>query len=73
MSQSERLINDPSFSTKEVVLDMGSNTPTYYLPSYIRFLLKEIDKVSAAEMEAVISGTLLFSFHYGNIDRNIIE
>jgi hypothetical protein len=51
----------------------STDSLTYYLPCYIRFLVKEIDKVNAAEMEATLSGTLLFSFYYGNIDRSIIE
>jgi hypothetical protein len=46
---------------------------TYYLPCYVRFLIKEIERVSAGDMEASLAGTLLFSFYYGSIDREVIE
>jgi hypothetical protein len=56
-----------------VLKEPKSNRTLYYLPCYIRFKVKEISSLDIEGLQAVISGTLLFSFYYGNLDRRIVD
>jgi hypothetical protein len=51
----------------------GEGDLVYYLPCYVRFLVKEIKNVDAEGMEATVAGTLLFSFYYGNVEQELIQ
>lgn len=43
------------------------------MPCYVRFKVKEIEAIDIEGLQGTISGTLLFSFYYGNLDRHIID
>jgi hypothetical protein len=45
----------------------------YYLPCYVRFLVKEIEDVNVEAMEATVAGALVFSFYYGNVDPGLVQ
>jgi hypothetical protein len=57
-----------------VVVEVEENGDVvYYLPCYVRFLVKEIKSVDVETMEATVSGALLFSFYYGKVDRALVD
>lgn len=39
----------------------------------MRFLVKEIKNVDVESMEAVVAGTLLFSFYYGAVPQQLLD
>ena len=45
----------------------------YYLPCYVRFKVKELVHIDIERLQATVSGTLLFSFYYGNLERGILD
>lgn len=56
------------FTNKVLIENSGEDgTITYYLPCYVRFLVKAITSLSLEERKGCVSGTLLFGFHYGKL------
>jgi hypothetical protein len=45
----------------------GENKILYYLPTYIRLKVKEINSISIDDLQGEISATFLFSFYYGQL------
>ena len=64
---------EAAFSTNRVIKEEKKNRTLYYLPCYVRFKVKEILTIDIAALQATISGTLLFSFSYGNLGRDIVD
>ena len=46
---------------------------TYFLPCYVRFKVKELINVNIDDLTASVSGTLLFSFSYGNLNPKFVD
>ena len=60
---------DPKFiKLEEVYKKIKKNETHYYLPCYVRLLVKEISNINVAEMQAEVVGTLIFTFYYGNLE-----
>jgi len=45
----------------------------YYLPCYVRFKVKEIGEVNIEGLKGAVSGTLLFSFYYGDMPKKLVK
>jgi hypothetical protein len=45
----------------------------YYLPAYVRFKVKELLSLDIEGLQGEVSGTLLFSFYYGNLSQEILD
>lgn len=65
--------NIRQINPQEVYKRTQGNETSYYLPCYVRFVVKEITKVNVAEMQAEVLGTLLFTFYYGDLDEKILN
>jgi hypothetical protein len=64
---------DSEFSTNEVLQEEKRTRSIIYLPCYVRFKVKEISKIDIEGLNGEVSGTLLFTFYYGAVDRAIID
>ena len=56
-----------------VLKEAGKKKTTYYLPCYVRFKVKELIGVDIDALQATVSGTLLFGFSYGKMDKKIVD
>ena len=45
----------------------------YYLPCYVRFKVKELLNINIEELTATVSGTLLVTIYYGNMNKSIVD
>lgn len=61
------------FTTNVVFKEDKKKKVTYYLPCYVRFKVKELINVDIDDLTASVSGTLLFSFCYGNMDEELVD
>lgn len=43
------------------------------MPCYVRFKVKELLNIDIEGLQGQVSGTLLFSFYYGNLSRDIVD
>ena len=59
--------------TNQVLVERKKDATTYYLPTYIRFKVKDVDRLDIGSLEGSIEGTMLLTFHYGEIPLSIIE
>jgi hypothetical protein len=39
----------------------------------VRFKVKDVDQIDVTGLHGTISGTLLFTFYYGNLDKKIVN
>ena len=54
-------------------MEKTKNGVVYYLPTYIRFKVKDIDRMEISSLEGTIDATFLLTFFYGEIPENIID
>lgn len=69
-SEETSLLN---ISTNQVLIEESKDKTIYYLPCYIRLKVKTIKELEIEKLSGVVSGTLLFSFYYGNLPQEILS
>lgn len=55
------------------MIESKKNRTLIYLPCYVRFKVKEIISIDIEGLQGTVSGTLLFSFYYGDLDDKILK
>lgn len=61
------------FTTNEVLRESKKKKTIYYIPCYVRFKVKELLNINIDDLTATVSGTLLVTIYYGNMDRKIVD
>jgi hypothetical protein len=61
------------FTSNDVLFEKKDNQETYYLPAYVRLKIEDVDKISIGDLDSSISASILFSFYYGNLSKEILN
>lgn len=59
-------------NTNSVLVEEQKDKIIYYLPCYIRFKVKSVKQLEIEALSGTISGTLLFSFYYGDLPPEVL-
>ena len=59
--------------TKNVLIDIQGSSLGIYLPTYIRLKVKDIDTIDLENKAAEFSATMLVSFYYGGLPKELIQ
>lgn len=56
-----------------MLVENEKNELCFYMPAFLRLKVKDIDNINISDYEAQFSGTMLFSFYYGDTPLELIE
>ena len=62
-----------NLNTNDILVEEKKDKITYFLPCYVRIKVKSVKQLEIESLSGMISGTLLFSFYYGNLPRYLID